>query len=119
MDRRTRNVFVLVLVAVIGVAALSVFVLNGAGTGSTGPAGSETVVGVIVRVESEGLDQVTGFDLRTIDEGTLQFRIGVLENGAQFPPGHLVEHQASAVPVKVWYLTEDGARVAVRLEDAP
>jgi hypothetical protein len=119
MDRRSRNAFALILIVVIGVAAASVFVLNGAATGSMGPAGSETAVGVIVRVESEGLDQVTGFDLRTIDQGTLEFRIGVLENGAQFPPGHLVEHQASAVPVKVWYRRQDGARVAVRLEDAP
>lgn len=119
MDRRTRNVFALVMIAVISVAAVTVYVLSGPTSGSGGPPGSETIVGVIVRVESEGLDRVTGFDLRTIDQGTMGFRIGVLENGAQFPPGHLVEHQASAVPIKVWYVTEGGDRVAVRLEDAP
>ena len=44
--------------------------------------------------------------------------LGDLENGTEFPPGHLVEHQATAQPVRVWYRTENGARVAVRLEDA-
>jgi hypothetical protein len=43
----------------------------------------------------------------------------VLENGAQFAPGHLVEHQASGQPVRVWYQTDGGANVAIRLEDAP
>jgi hypothetical protein len=70
-------------------------------------------------VDSAGLDKVNGFTLRTTDQGSLAFRIGVLENGAQFPPGHLVEHQASAQPVRVWYQTDGGARVAIRLEDAP
>ena len=62
---------------------------------------------------------MNGFDLRTTDQGTLAFALGDLDNGAEFPPGHLVEHQATAQPVRVWYRTEDGERVAVRLEDAP
>jgi hypothetical protein len=119
MDRRTRNLFIAVLLVVVGVALGAVVVAGGPASGSGGPPGTETVVGVIVRVESAGLDEVTGFDLRTTDQGTMSFRLGILENGAQFPPGHLVEHQASAIPVRVWFRTEDGARVAVRLEDAP
>ncbi len=65
------------------------------------PAGATGRDGVIVAVRSEGLDRVNGFDLRTIDQGTLAFTLGDLENGAEFPPGHLVEHQATAQPVRV------------------
>src|SRR6478736_3918810 len=53
------------------------------------PPGAEAVVGVIVGVDSAGLDRVNGFTLRTTDRGTLVFTIGDLENGAEFPPGHL------------------------------
>ena len=60
------------------------------------PAGAQAAVGVIVGVDSQGLDKVTGFDLRTTDQGTLVFVLGDLENGTEFPPGHLVEHQATA-----------------------
>jgi hypothetical protein len=119
MDQKTRNLFVVALIVVIGAAAGAVFLLGGSPAATGGPPDAATATGVIVGVESEGLDQVTGFRLRTTDEGTLEFRIGVLENGAQFPPGHLVEHQASALPVRVWFRTEAGDRVAVRLEDAP
>ena len=68
------------------------------------------VVGVIVGVDSAGLDKVNGFTLRTTDAGPARVRASAsLENGAQFPPGHLVEHQASAQPVRVWYRTDGGA----------
>ena len=119
MDRRTRNLFALALVAVIAVTGAAAFLLGGNGLRDPGaPADATSVVGVIVGVQSQGLDKVTGFTLRTIDQGSLAFVIGTLENGAQFPPGHLVEHQATAQPVRVWYRTDGGARVAIRLEDA-
>ena len=44
--------------------------------------------------------------------------IGELENGDEFPPGHLAEHQATAEPVVVYYRVEGNERFAVRLEDA-
>ena len=120
MDRGTRNLFALVLVAVIAVTAAAAFLLGGSSLIDPGaPANATAVDGVIVAVPSEGLDRVNGFDLRTIDQGTLAFSLGDLENGAEFPPGHLVEHQATAQPVRVWYRTEGSDRVAVRLEDAP
>jgi hypothetical protein len=119
VDRRTRNLFALVFGALIVVTAATVLVLGGGKTDPGPPADALTAVGVIVGVDSAGLDKVNGFTLRTTDQGSLDFRIGVLENGAQFPPGHLVEHQASAQPVRVWYQTDGGARVAIRLEDAP
>lgn len=78
-----------------------------------------TEVGVVVAVDSVSLTNVRGFTIRTPDGRTVEFRVGQLENGAQFPPGHLGEHQATAVPIVVTYRDESGAHVAIRLEDAP
>jgi len=57
--------------------------------------------------------------VRTQDGATIALTVGDLENGAAFPPGHLVEHQATAQPVRVWYVVEGQANVAIRIEDAP
>jgi hypothetical protein len=120
VDRRTRNLFALVLVAVIAATGGAAVLLSGTGAGvPASSANAPSVVGVIVGVQSEGLDRVRGFSLRTQDGATVGFSIGNLENGATFPPGHLVEHQATAQPVRVWYLAEGETRVAIRLEDAP
>ena len=122
MDRRTRTLFALALVVVVGLT-------GGRGVPARrqrpsrdpeAPAGAQAVVGVIVGVDSSGLDRVSrasrcGRPIRARSSST----IGDLENGAEFPPGHLVEHQATAQPVRVWYRTDDGSeKVAVRLEDA-
>jgi hypothetical protein len=77
---------------------------------------SET--GVVVDVESSGLTDVRAFTLRGSDGRQRTFRIGSLENAAEFPPGHLVEHIASAEPVRVFYREEEGGLIAYRLEDA-
>jgi hypothetical protein len=79
----------------------------------------KTEVGVVVAVDAVSLTDVRGFALRTPDGRMVQFRIGQLENGAQFPPSHLNAHQVDAVPVRVTYRDEDGEHVAIRLEDAP
>lgn len=118
MDRRTRNLFALALALLI-LASGGVAILLGGATSSSGSATAPSVVGVIVGVRSEGLDKVRGFDLRTADGSIDQFTIGILENGTAFPPGHLVEHQATAQPVRVWYQTDGATKVAIRLEDAP
>ena len=111
--------FVVAFAAVVVLTGAAALLLGGTGLHDpNAPANATAVVGVIVAVDSEGLDKVKGFTLRTTDQGSLPFTIGVLENGAEFPPGHLVEHQATAQPVRVWYRTEGGARVAIRLEDA-
>ena len=73
----------------------------------------------MVSVDSVSLTNVRGFTIRTPDGRTVEFRIGQLENGAQFPPSHLNEHQVDAVPVRVTYRDENGEHVAIRLEDAP
>jgi hypothetical protein len=119
VDRRTRNLFALVFGALVVVTGAAALLLGGTAGKTSPPADATAVVGVITGVESSGLDKVTGFTLHTTDQGSIVFVIGALENGAQFPPGHLVEHQATAAPVRVWYRTQDGAKVAIRLEDAP
>ncbi len=79
---------------------------------------SSPVVGVVLKVDSAGLDKVSGFTLRTGAGQTVVFSIGILENGAQFPPGHLAEHLATAVPVRAWFRDDGGKLVVYRIEDA-
>jgi hypothetical protein len=117
MDRRTRKLFALALVAIIAVTGGAAILFSSRGTGEAG--GDRSVVGVIVGVDSAGLDQVRGFTLRTDAGQTIEFAIGDLESGAEFPPGHLAEHQATAQRVRVGYVTDGATNVAVRLEDEP
>ena len=88
-------------------------------TGSASGAPSSPVDGVLTHIDSTGLSQVTGFDMRTADGRSLAFKIGVLENGSQFPPGHLAEHLATSAPVRVWFRPQGSDLVVYRLEDAP
>jgi hypothetical protein len=76
------------------------------------------VAGVVTSIDSQGLDKVKGFTLRTRSGIELTFVIGQLDNGAEFPPGHLAEHQASLEPVLVYFKVEGGNRVVYHLEDA-
>lgn len=119
MDRRTRNLFALALVVVIAVTGGAALLLSD--TSLLDPEGTPeaaVVEGVIVAVDSAGLTDVRGFTLRRLGGDILEFRLGELENGEEFPPGHLAEHQATAEPVRVFYRTEGDERFAVRLEDA-
>ena len=84
-----------------------------------GQAPSQTETGLVVAVDSSGLTNVRGFSIRTHDGRTVAFKVGVLENGAEFPPGHLLEHAATGVRVVVTYRQENGVLVAIRLDDAP
>jgi hypothetical protein len=119
VDRRTRNLFALALIVVVVLTGAAAFVLGGSAVPDPdAPPNAVSVVGVVVGVEAQGLSDVQAFTLRTSDGATLEITIGNLENGAEFPPGHLVEHQATAQQVRVWYRTEDGLKVAIRLEDA-
>lgn len=76
-------------------------------------------VGVVVAVDARGLGDVRSFAIRTGDARTVEFRLGDLQNGGEFPPGHLVEHQATSEEIRVFYRMAGGERVAYRLEDAP
>ncbi|MGZ8514701.1 MAG: hypothetical protein ACXW4H_05745 [Candidatus Limnocylindrales bacterium] len=98
----------------IAAAALVVVVMS-----TLGQPPSQTETGLVVAVDSSGLTDVRGFTIRTNDGRTVAFRIGVLENGAQFPPGHLLEHAATGVKVVVTYRRENGDLVAIRIDDAP
>lgn len=99
----------------LAVAVLAAVVLAATVLGQPAP---KTEVGVVVAVDAVSLTNVRGFTIRTPDGRTVDFRVGRLENGAQFPPGHLAEHQATVVPISVTYRDENGEHVAIRLEDA-
>jgi hypothetical protein len=98
--------------AAVGSASLDP-ALTGSPVSATSP-----VEGLLVRLDSEGLTKVDGFRLRTDAGAELDFRIGVLENGAEFPPGHLAEHMATSSRVRAFFREEGGERVVYRLEDA-
>jgi hypothetical protein len=76
------------------------------------------VAGNVTSIDSTGLTEVKGFTLRTVGGEDLAFVIGTLENGDEFPPGHLAEHMAAAAPIYVYFRVENGVLVVYRLEDA-
>jgi hypothetical protein len=77
------------------------------------------VDGVLTHIDAAGLSRVTGFTLRLATGREITFRIGVLENGDQFPPGHLAEHLATSAPIRVYFRADGPDLVVYRLEDAP
>ena len=108
------------MVALLLAAAISA--CGPAQSPSVAPVGSmppSPADGVVVHIDSAGLADVRGFDLRLTDGTILGFSMGPLENGAQFAPGHLAEHEATAVPVRVFYRIVNGIPTVYRLEDAP
>jgi hypothetical protein len=118
----------LVVVASGGFAPRPTEAPGPAGGVSAGPAGSaqhgganpivSPLTGVVTGVEATGLTKVTAMTLRTADGAQTTFRIGILENGVEFPPGHLTEHMATLAPVRVFFREDDGTLVVYRLEDA-
>jgi len=109
-SRRTAVVGVGLVIALVAVLAILVTLLQ------EPPLQTET--GVVIAVDAASLTDVRGFTIRTADGRTVVFRLGELENGTEFPPGHLGEHVATAVPVLVTYRDDGGDRVVVRLDDA-
>jgi hypothetical protein len=105
--------------AVLAAAVVVVIVLAAVGATAFGGPGRRVETGIVVAVKATGLTSVQGFSIRTADGRTVDFRVGTLENGAAFPPGHLAEHKVTLVPIRVTYLEEAGGHVAVRIEDAP
>lgn len=118
MDRATKRLFLLVLGLAVAVAGGAV-VLLGDGAPGPGEVGGDTqsVAGVIVAVDGETLGGVAGFTLRKEGGDLLEFAISALENATEFPPGHMLEHQATAAPVVVSYRTSGGIRYATRVDD--
>ena len=105
--------------AILAAAIAAVVLIAVAATTILGGPGRQVATGTVVSVEATSLTNVAAFSIRTSDGSTMDFRVGHLENAATFPPGHLAEHKVSLVPVRVTYLEEGGAHVAVRIEDAP
>ena len=103
------------LLAAIAVAASGT---KGRAT-ATRPDTAPTVDGIVVAVDSAGLGSVSGFRLRSDDGRTLQFDLSSLGDGVAFPPGHLAEHVANSIRVRVWYRDDAGRLAALWLEDAP
>ncbi len=75
------------------------------------------VTGRLTRIDAEGLTKVRGFTLRLDGGSEVAFTIGRLENGGEFPPGHLAEHMSSSSAVRVFFRDEGGALVVYRIED--
>ncbi len=75
------------------------------------------VTGVLTHIDATGLSSVSEFTLRLDDGRLVTFRIGLLDNGDQFPPGHLAEHLATSAPVRVYFRREGSDLVVFRLED--
>lgn len=117
MDRRTRNLFALALILIIAITGGAALVLGR--PGPDGPPGTESVEGVVTEVQAASLNDVCCFKLRTADGRVLEFELIQLQNGVDFPPGHLTEHQATAQRIRVWYKGGIDSLLAIRLEDAP
>ena len=118
MDRRTVRFFLLVLV-LLAALAVGAAVLGGRSPAPTRPTDAPTVDGIVVGVDSAGLGNVSSFSLRTDDGRTLKFGLSALGDAVRFPPGHLGEHAANSVPIRVWYRDDGGRLQALWLEDAP
>jgi hypothetical protein len=120
VDGRTRTLFAVLFVAVVAITGVVAIVLSETSTPNPdAPPGTTAVVGIVVAVDSQGLGDVRGFTLRAAGGELLEFDLGAYESDAEFPAGHLAEHQVTAMPVRVWYRDGGGARLAIRLEDAP
>lgn len=118
MDRSTRTLFAVLLIGIVVVTALAGILLQEP-SGPDLPPGAEQMTGVVVSVDSSGLADVRGFGLRRPGGELVEFSLRELQNGTEFAPGHLAEHQATAEPIHVIFRTEGGERLALRLEDAP
>jgi hypothetical protein len=103
------------LLAAVGVAVAGVAAAILART----PA-ERTETGWVDSIDDRSLVDVRSFTLRTEDGRSIEFRVGRLViDATSFPAGHLREHRLLNEPVVVTYREEDGALVAVRLQDAP
>ena len=119
MDHRTRNLFAIVLVALLAVSGGAALILGATDvTGPAAPNGTVTADGVVVAVDSAGLGDVRGFTLREAGGALLACRLQLADQ-TTFAPGHLAEHQATAAPVRVWYRPDGSTLIAVRIEDLP
>lgn len=121
---RVRPLVVALLVLAVAAAVAACGAPSGSGVppGSTfapgRPVPTSPVEGVVVRVETTGLNDFRGFQLRTDTGDVHVFTLGRLENAAEFPPNHLPEHMAAADRLRVSFEVVDGALVVHRIDHA-
>lgn len=77
---------------------------------------SREFTGVVVKVDSKGLSEVTSFELRS--EGTTHEIFIDPEAVYGFNPDHLNAHLAGGEPVRVEVREEEGKLVATAIDDA-
>jgi hypothetical protein len=144
MDAGTRRLFVAALVVIVAITGGAALLLSGptgtpsatdpgrspnpsdasgspvAASGSTEPQAipGSPVRGVVVAVDSRGLDDVRSFTLRSEDGAILVFDLREMGDSPTFPLGHLAEHQATAEPVIVTFRVDDGILIATEIADA-
>ena len=116
--RRSVAALAAVLILTVGITGCTPAPTPTPPADSTPAVPASPVTGVLVGVTAEALARVKGFRLRTGDGQEIDFEIGTLENGVEFPPGHLAEHLASSSPVRVFFRPEGDRLVAYRIEDA-
>jgi hypothetical protein len=81
---------------------------------------TRTVRGVLLDVESPGIQKVDSFSLRTDDGQELQFSTAPDFNQGVahvMTPGHMRQHMALADPVEVTYRDDNGKHVALSAID--
>ena len=82
--------------------------------------GEKTITGVILDVESSSLTELDSFTVRSNDGEVLVFLVdpdAPLDPQGGLLPGHLLGHMQAAEQVTVYYRTDGGVLLAVRLED--
>jgi hypothetical protein len=120
VDRRTALLFTSLLVAIVLGTAIAAILLSEPSGNVDLPPGTESMTGVVVGIDGgQSLGDVRGFVLRRPGGELVDFSLRDLRNAADFPPGHLAEHQATAQPIQVWFRVEGTERLALQLEDAP
>lgn len=120
MTRAAHLALVALIVALLtaSVAACGGGTASGTASPTTAPDLVSPVEGVPIDIDAEGFSEVSAFTIRTADGRALVFTMGLLENGAEFPPNHLAEHLAGSTAIRVFFRDEGGRPVVYRLEDA-
>jgi hypothetical protein len=92
---------------------------SAASQSSDSPFPTSPLDGVVIDVSQTSLVDVLAFEIRTADGREFEFKVGELDNVAEFPPGHLAEHMADSVPIRVEFHVENNELIATHLDDAP
>lgn len=115
-----------VTMLVLGIALTGA--LGGCGTAAGTPsldpgttpasAPSSPVEGIVVKIDTSGLNDFRGFQLRLDSGHVVPFTLGRLENAVDFPPSHLPEHMAASDRLRVTFTGEGAALVVRRIDHA-